>query len=447
MGRATVIGLGKSGIAAAKLLQREGWEVRISDRNTHNRLLPIKNELEVSGISVDLGDVFSLRGEALIVVSPGVPWTIPALVQAREQGVEVIGEMELAWRHLSDIPWVGITGTNGKTTTTELIAAIFKAAGYNAPACGNIGYAACQVALDPTPDWVIAELSSYQLEASVGPKPRVGVWTTFTPDHLSRHKTIENYYNIKASLMDRSDVMVMNGDDPTLRAKVDPLRPNTHWTSVEGAAAISPIQPQTYIEGGWIMHEGETVIPANLLKMVGHHNQQNLLMAVAAARLAGIDREHIHQAIENFPGVLHRLEYVLTWQGIDYINDSKATNYDAAEVGLRSVAAPAILIAGGAAKDGEDAAWIAQIKEKAAKVLLIGNASEQFAESLQAAGYDSYEAVETMESAVQRSKEIAPELGAKVVLLSPACASFDQYLNFEARGDDFRALCQQYLGS
>ncbi|MEO1591378.1 MAG: UDP-N-acetylmuramoyl-L-alanine--D-glutamate ligase, partial [Cyanobacteria bacterium J06632_22] len=238
MGRATVIGLGKSGIAAAKLLQREGWEVRISDRNTHNRLLPLKNELEVSGIAVNLGDVFTPSGEQLIVVSPGVPWHIPALVQAREQGIEAIGEMELAWRHLSDIPWIGITGTNGKTTTTELIAAIFKAAGYNAPACGNIGYAACQVALDPVPDWVIAELSSYQLEAAIGPKPQVGVWTTFTPDHLSRHKTIENYYNIKASLMDRSQVMVMNGDDPTLRAKVDPLRPHTHWTSVDGADAI-----------------------------------------------------------------------------------------------------------------------------------------------------------------------------------------------------------------
>ncbi|MEL7503210.1 MAG: UDP-N-acetylmuramoyl-L-alanine--D-glutamate ligase [Cyanobacteria bacterium J06554_6] len=445
--RATVIGLGKSGAAAAKLLQREGWAVTISDRNTHDRLLPLKANLESNGITVSLGDTFLPTSDLdLVVASPGVPWDLSALVIAREMGIETIGEMELAWRHLSHVPWVGITGTNGKTTTTELVAAIFRAAGLNAPACGNIGYAACQVALDPTPDWVIAELSSYQLEASIGPKPQVGIWTTFTPDHLSRHKTIENYYNIKASLMDRSEVMVMNGDDPTLRAKVDPLRPNTHWTSMEGPTAIAPIQPQTYIEGGWIMHQGETVIPAKTLKMVGHHNQQNLLMAVAAARLAGIANEPIRTAIETFPGVLHRLEYVLTWQGIDYINDSKATNYDAAEVGLRSVDAPTVLIAGGAAKDGEDAAWIAQIKEKAAGVLLIGAAAPQFAERLKAAGYDQYEIAETMENAVRRSQEIAPSLGAKVVLLSPACASFDQYLNFEVRGDDFRSLCKQYLG-
>ncbi|MEO0455062.1 MAG: UDP-N-acetylmuramoyl-L-alanine--D-glutamate ligase [Cyanobacteria bacterium P01_A01_bin.114] len=448
MKQACVIGLGKSGVAAARVLKRDGWRVMISDRNHSDRLLAQQADLAQAGIAVKLGHTFAPEPDIdLVVVSPGVPWDVPALVQAREKGIETIGEMELAWRSLSDIPWLGITGTNGKTTTTELVAAIFKAAGLRAPACGNIGHAACQVALDPRPDWVIAELSSYQIEASIGPKPKVGIWTTLTPDHLSRHKTVENYFNIKASLLDRSEIRVLNGDDPFLRQRVSTRWPKIHWTSVGGKGAISPIQPETYIEAGWVIHQGETVVPVKALKMVGVHNQQNLLMAVAAARLAGISKAAITQAVETFPGVAHRLEYILTWQGVDYINDSKATNYDAAEVGLHSVEGPAILIAGGAAKAGEDTAWLTEIKAKAAAVLLIGEAAPKFAQRLAETDYGGQtEIVETMEKAIARSQALAPQLTAKVVLLSPACASFDQYPNFEARGDDFRQLCWAHLG-
>ena len=179
--------------------------------------------------------------------------------------------------------------------------------------------------------------------------------------------------------------------------------------------------------------------------MVGRHNFQNLLMAVAAAKLADIPNEAIATAIETFSGVAHRLEHVTTWESIDFINDSKATNYDAAEVGLRSVNGPVILIAGGAAKEGDDTAWLDQIQEKAAQVLLIGDAAKQFSQRLIDVGYGRFEDVGTLENAVQRSKEIALGLKAKVVLLSPACASFDQYSNFEARGDDFRRQCERFL--
>ena len=175
--------------------------------------------------------------------------------------------------------------------------------------------------------------------------------------------------------------------------------------------------------------------------MPGDHNQQNLLMAVAAARLAGIETAAITHAITNFPGVSHRLERICTWQGIEFINDSKATNYDAAQVGLAAVKAPVILIAGGEPKKGEDTAWLQTIQEKAAAVLLIGEAAAQFADRLQDVGYTAYEIVETMDKAIDRSMELAPTKGAAVVLLSPACASFDQYPNFEARGDHFRQLC------
>lgn len=444
---AYVIGLGLSGVAAARLLKKEDWNVVVSDRNDGAPQLTQQQMLASEGIEVKLGHTFSAdEPMALVVASPGVPWDLPGLVKAREKGICTIGEMELAWRALSHLPWLGITGTNGKTTTTELVAAIFKAADLKAPACGNIGYAACQVALDPEPDWVIAELSSYQIEASIGPKPKIGIWTTFTPDHLNRHKTIENYYSIKAALLERSEKRVLNGDDPYLRETLANRWENSYWTSVEGPNAISPLIPSTYIDQhGWVVHQGEQVIMADSLKMVGRHNLQNLLMAVAAAKLAGIANTAIVAAIDNFSGVAHRLEHITTWEGVNFINDSKATNYDAAEVGLHSVDGPTILIAGGAAKDGDDSAWLERIKEKAVQVLLIGDAADLFSQRLIEAGYGRFEEVGTMEKAVQRSKEIAHGLKAKVVLLSPACASFDQYKNFEARGDDFRNQCKRIL--
>jgi UDP-N-acetylmuramoylalanine--D-glutamate ligase len=453
MPNACVIGLGKSGVAAARLLKREGWQVTVSDRGHSESLLQQQQELAKDDISVRLNDSFNPDSGSLqlVVVSPGVPWDMPALVRARELGIETIGEMELAWRYLQDVPWVGITGTNGKTTTTALIAAIFQAAGFNAPAFGNIGYAACEVALAAQkPDWAIAELSSYQIEASPSIAPRIGVWTTFTPDHLNRHKTLENYYNIKAHLLNQAKYQVFNGDDVYLRQVGEhqsaPLREDACWTSTTGKAGLlGDPELGIYLEDAWVRTTRELILPANLLKMPGSHNQQNLLMAVAVAKLAGIEKSAIVQAISSFPGVPHRLERICTWRGIDFINDSKATNYDAAQVGLAAVKSPVILIAGGEAKAGEDQAWIDTIQAKAATVLLIGSAAPAFAQRLQQVNYPAYEIVETMERAVVRSAALAEQHQAQVVLLSPACASFDQYQNFEQRGDHFRQLCLDLL--
>lgn len=465
MPKAHVIGLGKSGVAAARLLKRQGWEVVLSDRNTSSNLRTQQQELAAEQITVELGYTLDLTGSdlpQLIVVSPGVPWDIPVLVQARDLGIETIGEMELAWRYLRSIPWVAITGTNGKTTTTSLIASIFQTAGLNAPACGNIGYAACEVALsqaagrEESPiqnslDWVIAEISSYQIESSATLKPRIGIWTTFTPDHLSRHKTLENYYNIKACLLRQSEIQIFNGDDAYLRKVGLSDWPDAYWTSVQGKDFLIG-EKGFYIQDGWVFqtyHDGsakdEPIVEVSALRMVGEHNQQNLLMAVAAARLAGIDQDAIARAISEFPGVPHRLEHICTWEGIDFINDSKATNYDAAEVGLASVQSPVILIAGGEAKAGDDTAWMAKIKAKAAAVLLIGDAAKVFAQRLQEVGYTNYEIVETMDKAVSKSAKLAKQYQAAVVLLSPACASFDQYPNFEVRGEHFRQLCLEWV--
>ncbi len=511
MPRASVIGLGKSGIAAARLLKQEGWEVELCERNTSPTLLQQQQELAAEQITVKLGYSPEFNDSdlpQLIVVSPGVPWDIPALIKARELGIETIGEMELAWRHLrrrsqpeASLPWVGITGTNGKTTTTALIAAIFQAAGLNAPACGNIGYAACEVALSlrggkgqgaegreqgvrgdegvisdnspfpiphsplpliprggpefpiphsPSIDWVIAEISSYQIESSATIAPRIGVWTTFTPDHLSRHQTLDNYYDIKAKLLRQSQLQVFNGDDAYLSKLGLSHWPDAYWTSVKGQEYLIGEQG-FYIEDGWVVEKltantlPKPVVEVSALRMVGEHNQQNLLMAVATARLAGIEPDAIGRGVREFPGVAHRLEHICSWEGIDFINDSKATNYDAAEVGLTSVKSPAILIAGGEAKAGDDTGWLAKIQTQAAAVLLIGAAAPAFAQRLQAVGYGNYEIVETMEKAVPKSAELAKQYQASVVLLSPACASFDQYPNFEVRGDRFRQLCLEWV--
>lgn len=473
MPNAQVIGLGRSGIAAARLLKQDGWQVTLSDSanldtlasRKRSEMLQQQQELTADGVTVKLGHSLTLDASdlpQLIVVSPGVPWDIPVLVEARNQGIETIGEIELAWRHLQSSPWVAITGTNGKTTTTALIAAIFQSAGLDAPACGNIGYPACEVALSAVSgtekqrttdkgeltklDWVIGEISSYQIESSRNFAPKIGIWTTFTPDHLSRHKTLENYYDIKATLLRRSHLQVFNGDDPYLRQRGVKDWPNAYWTSVKGKDYLLGDPHQGfYIEDGWVIAQDEPIVQVASLRMVGEHNQQNLLMAVAAARLAGIEKDAIAQAIANFPGVPHRLEHIISWQGIDFINDSKATNYDAAQVGLAAVDSPTILIAGGEAKVGDDTSWIETIQAKAAAVLLIGDAAPAFADRLKQVGYERYEIVETMAKAVPRAAELAQQYNARVVLLSPACASFDQYQSFEERGDDFRQLCKQLL--
>ncbi|MEL6494818.1 MAG: UDP-N-acetylmuramoyl-L-alanine--D-glutamate ligase [Cyanobacteria bacterium J06623_7] len=453
-----IVGLGRSGIAAAKLLNKAGWQATLVDSATESQIASRANapqlqesrhELEQAGIKVRLNSTVLTAGTPdLIVVSPGVPWDIVALKQARERQIETIGEIELAWRYLDRVPWVGITGTNGKTTTTALVAAIFQHAGLNAPACGNIGNAASELARqsfnnsDSNFDWIIAELSSYQIESSHHLAPRIGIFTTLTPDHLSRHQTVENYYQIKASLLHRCQHKIINGDDLFLQAKAQEWGAETVWTSIEGKDSFSDGRRlEVYLRDGWIVAFDELIAPVSLFKMPGKHNLQNLLVAVAAAKLAGIDKEAIAQTISTFKGVEHRLEEICTYQGIKLINDSKATNYDAAEVGLSSVSTPAILIAGGQEKTGDAIPWIDRIKVNAAYVLLIGTAASSFASKLSDRDYHNYEIVETMENAVAKSIPLAQKHRAKVVLLSPACASFDRYLSFEARGEHFRQLC------
>lgn len=461
MPQAYVLGLGQSGISAAKLLKADGWQVTVSDSNASPSLEQRKQDLELLGIKVELGKfpdfeqlITSGLPVDLVAVSPGVPWDCDVVKQVRSLGIDAVGEIELAWRYLKHIPWVGITGTNGKTTTTALTAAIFQEAGLNAIACGNIGFPACEIALQVLqqqiqPDWIIAELSSYQIESTQTVKPHIGIWTTFTPDHLNRHYTLEAYRDIKASLIDHSTHVILNGNDPYLMKFGAAMWPNAIWTGID-EQIVEAVTDGACIHDRWVKFRGEPIFPISNWTLLGKHNRQNLLMSVAAAKLAGIDAAHIDLAISKFQGVPHRLEHVCSYEGIAFINDSKATNYDAAEVGLRAVKAPVILIAGGQPKQGEAQGWLDQIHQRAIGVLLIGEAAPLFAEMLEDIGFRDYEIVGTLDKAVTQAANIArhrvynhPSQPLPTVLFSPACASFDQFTNFEQRGDRFRQLCQK----
>ena len=444
--KAYVIGFGRSGIAAARLLKKQGWDVTISDRGMSDSLQAHKRDLTQEKITVKLQDTPTLdnfKTTDLVIVSPGVPWDVPILVRAREENIPMYGEIELAWRSLSKIPWVGITGTNGKTTTTALCSALLAGAGLNAPACGNIGDAACELGLQDTAwDWIVAEISSYQIESSQQLAPEIGVWTTFSPDHLERHYSLENYFAIKKSLLDRAHLKILNGDDPHLRRLAKEDWSGVYWTSIKGKDhLLGKGSHGVYVEGEDIIAFEEKIIKVSDFPMAGDHNLQNLLLAVGAACLAGVEKSAIAQSIINFQGVPHRLEPICKIENVPFINDSKATNYEAATVGLSSVSSPVILIAGGQAKTGNDQDWFKLIKRKASLVLLIGDAAPKFAQRLDEMGYASYQVVETMDNAVKSAINEVKKNKGSVVLLSPACASFDQYDNFEQRGDHFRQLC------
>jgi UDP-N-acetylmuramoylalanine--D-glutamate ligase len=430
--RADIVGAGKSGQAAAAALHKKGFQVILWDRQDSEALRVMQYQLETQGIAVELGqDYFPDPKTALIVVSPGVPWNHPGLEAARKLGISVIGEVQLAWQLLPECPWIAVTGTNGKTTTTALIGAIFQQAGLNAPTCGNIGRPICDLVVkEEKPDWVIAEMSSYQIESAPQVAAQIAVWTTFTPDHLERHGTVENYAAIKASLLDKAQCAILNGDDPFLCKQIVP---GQIWTSTQEKASV-------WVDKGQIMIEAEPLMAVAEILIPGNHNLQNVLMAVAAAWQAGIPGPSIIKAIQSFLGVPHRLQLAGTLTGIRFFNDSKATNYDAALVALQAIQGPTVLICGGEAKKGDPTVWLEAIDRWCVAVVLIGSASKLFGEWCAERQFPSIHYAETLERAVPTAFALAQQKGAKQVLLSPACASFDQFKNFEARGEQFIAF-------
>jgi UDP-N-acetylmuramoylalanine--D-glutamate ligase len=408
--------------------------------------------LEAEGITVRLGVPLALESlpdppPAAVVVSPGIAWDHPELERMRQSGIAVLGEMTLAARASDEIPWIGITGTNGKTTVTHLVQHLLSQGGLLAPLCGNVGVSAAEVALGclqpgaPRPDWLVVELSSYQIEQSPELSPAIGIWTTLTPDHLERHGSLEHYRAIKRRLLENAKVRILNADDGDLRSRA------TSWESAEWITARPPselpgaILPSLWIEQGIVHGPAGPLFAAEALAMPGDHNRQNLLMATAVALQAGLDATVIEAGLRSFPGVPHRLERIRQRRGVSWYNDSKATNYDAAAVALRAVEGPLVVLAGGQAKQGDAGDWLAELRHQARAVVLYGNARGEFSALLADGGYGGQvHTCEGLVEAVPLAESLAESCGCRAVLLSPACASFDQYRDFEARGDHFREL-------
>ena len=373
----------------------------------------------------------------------------PTIEQLRQHAVAVDGEMAVAWDALKHIPWVGITGTNGKTTVTHLLSHVLDQAGLAAPMGGNMGVSAADMALSlqqgstPSPDWLVMELSSYQIEAADRIRPRIGIWTTLTPDHLERHGSVDAYRAIKRGLLERSDHAIFNADDPDLRQQRQSWTGGT-WVSTD------PTQPDGHPADLWIDAEGwvrdrtERLFPAEALAMPGDHNRQNMLLVTAAARQIGLSPASIEAGLRSFRGVPHRLEPLGCIGGTQVFNDSKATNYDAAAVGLRAMQGPVVVLAGGSTKQGDASDWLRELHRKACAVVLFGAGAAELKELITTANFPGpLTLCEDLPAAVDQALQSADGLGASSLLLSPACASFDQYRDFEARGDHFKQLIQQ----
>ena len=456
MAQTVVVGLGRSGQGAARLLQATGHPVSVIDSGQGEQLEKKAEGLRQQGVEVQLQaplaiDSFRPWLDQLqrVVISPGVPWDHPTLDDLRQRGVAVDGEMAVAWDALKHIPWVGITGTNGKTTVTHLLSHVFCQAGLAAPMGGNMGVSAAEMALTLkqeqtcAPDWLVMELSSYQIEAADRIRPRIGIWTTLTPDHLERHGTVEAYRAIKRGLLERSDHAIFNADDPDLRQQRQSWTGGT-WVSAESAQPDGH-PADLWINGkGWVCDRSQPLFPAEALAMPGAHNRQNLLLVTAAARQIGLSPASIEAGLRSFPGVPHRLEPLGRIRNAQVFNDSKATNYDAAAVGLRAMRGPVVVLAGGTTKQGDASDWLAELNRRACAVVLFGAGAEELQGLITTSGFPGpLSLCNDLSAAVDQAVQRAEALGASNLLLSPACASFDQYRDFEARGDDFKQLIHQ----
>jgi UDP-N-acetylmuramoylalanine--D-glutamate ligase len=448
-----VLGLGRSGCGAARLLHQRGHTVLVLESGDSSALQAKAEALRAEGIAVQLATALTPASFAAlpapverVIVSPGIRWDHPTLKALRAQGIPTDGEITTAWDATRPVPWIGITGTNGKTTVTHLVGHLLAEAGLDAPMCGNVGFSAAELALErgggEPPSWLVVELSSYQIESAPRLAPRIGVWTTLTPDHLERHGSIDNYRAIKRSLLEHSAVRILNADDPDLRSRATSWE-QARWVSAGSReeARAAGIEPHLWIETDQVWCADGPLLQATALAMPGAHNRQNMLMAVAVGLEVGVPAEQMEAALRSFPGVPHRLERIRDLQGVIWFNDSKATNYDAAEVALQALEGPLVVLAGGEAKQGDASGWIHGLKREAKAVVLFGAAQQAFRQLLNEGHYGgAVFSVDGLSEAVPLAQRLADEHGCRAVLLSPACASFDQYRDFEARGDHFREL-------
>jgi UDP-N-acetylmuramoylalanine--D-glutamate ligase len=440
--RVLVVGLGKSGVASAIFLKDRGARVSVSDAKTEDQLPSAIPALLDKGISVETGGhgERTFRDQDLIVVSPGVPSDVPQLDKARAQGIPIIGEVELASRFLKG-HIIAITGSNGKTTTTALLGEVIGMGGYEVLVGGNIGTPAISLVSEATSDtYNVLEISSFQLESIESFHPEIAVVLNITPDHLDRHHSFDAYVLAKARIFENQtgqDHAVLNADDPTCAGLARKTRAQVHWFS-----RSQEVERGAFVREGKIFARDESgdqeVMPASGITLKGAHNLENVLAAVCAGRIVGCEPHRIRRAVEEFKAVEHRLEYVTTIQGVEYYNDSKATNVDATIKALESFPGNIHIILGGKDKGSDYSVLKDLLRERAKRVYTIGAAAEKI--ELQIAGAAPVLRAETLKTAVKRAAESAAP--GDIVLLAPACASFDQFESYEHRGRVFKEAVQ-----
>jgi UDP-N-acetylmuramoylalanine--D-glutamate ligase len=443
--RVLVVGLGKSGLSAAMFLREQGARVTVSDTRSAVALAKEIPALLEAGIMVESGGhgLLTFRRQDLIVVSPGVPMDTPEVKQVVAFGLPVIGELELASRYLQGRV-VAITGSNGKTTTTTLAGKIFADAGVPTLVGGNIGLPVIDLVAKSTPKTVsVLEVSSFQLETVQEFHPWIAVVLNITPDHLDRHGSFETYAAAKARITERQveeDFLVLNAEDKAAQMVALKAKAHIFWFS-----GRRPIKQGAFVHGESILfvpREGakaEPVMPVSDIHLKGSHNVENVLAAVCAARLAKIPAESIRASVAGFAAVEHRLELVKVLNGVEFYNDSKATNVDAAMKAVASFAGGIHLILGGKDKDSDYTLMSGMLKERVKIVYTIGSAAEKIERELH--GVVKIVSAETLQVAVAKAAKAAA-IG-DVVLLSPACSSFDQFENYEQRGRVFRQLVNE----
>lgn len=451
-----VIGAARSGVAVSKLLMDCGKAVVLTDNRPEDVVLAefpqvreTLAELEEKGIETVFGrqiDTKVINEIDRVVTSPGVPLTIPIIAEAYRCGVPVIGEAELAYC-MTKAPFVAITGTNGKTTTTTLTGEIFKNSGRKTYTVGNIGDPISNYVMEAAPEDVfVTEISAFQLETINKFRPVASAILNLSPDHMDRYGTMENYIAAKARIFENQrgeDFLVLNADDEQVCELGRQAQCRKYYFSLDKKVA----QGAYAMDGGIFINDNESVIPICRIEEMGikgPHNVQNALAATVLAYFMGVDVVSIAETLKSFGGVEHRQEFVANIDGVDYINDSKGTNTNAAIVALNAMTKPVILIAGGYDKKEDYSEFIEVVRKKVKRMVLVGATASQIEETAESQGYYSTVRVGDYDEAVKVASECAAP--GDVVLLSPACASWDMFDNFEIRGQVFKDLVKR-IGS
>lgn len=439
-----VIGLGITGLSAVKALEKLEANIALYDSKDEEALGSFFYEIKDIQVKKYLnGKKPILDNIDLILKSPGVPLDIPILIEAKMKNIEIITDLELYYRIKSGKNMIVITGTNGKTTTTRLTGEIFRKAEYNTYIAGNIGIGILDDVLkDKDDDIIVVEASSFQLENTIHFKPHISAIINITPDHLSWHGSLDNYIESKKKIFknqNKDDYTILNYDDKILREASKSIKSNIIWFSVK-----EKLENGAFIEDDWIVlsRDGETtrIVKLDEIQILGKHNLENILTSICISWAMNLKKEEIRIGVSEFKGVEHRMEYVKTTEGIAFYNDSKGTNPDSTVKAIEALSSPIILIAGGYDKGSEYDELIDSFNGKIKDLILIGETREKIKKVAIEKGFSRIHLVDSMKEAVKLSYELGEEKDN--VLLSPACASWGMYSNFEERGKDFKNIVE-----